>query len=142
MHPRAVRVDLLIVRPARLLLLGLTLAACSGGGGPTDIEFTVARLEIATNSCAQGVLEGETCAITVRAFAPDGTRIGRPVLRWFSSNPGIAEVERSGGAIQAKAPGRATITITNSTATVTIDATVLVVGSANKALAPAPGGSR
>ena len=107
----------------RGLILSLTAAACAGGSGPTAIEIPIGRLEIASNGCLS-VVEGDTCVIVVRAFSTDGQEIGNPVLRWFTSNSAIAQVEN--GTVSARSPGQATITVSNSTGSVSAQATARV----------------
>jgi hypothetical protein len=113
----------------RILIVCVALAACSGGSGPTAIEVPIARIDIASNDCI-GVVEGDTCTIVARAFGTNGTQIGNPVMRWFTSHPAIAEVQN--GRVTARSPGTATITVTNSTASVSAEATVRVLQDTNK----------
>ena len=98
-----------------LTVLGL---ACSGGsGGPTAIEIAVAGIEV-TQPCGV-VIEGENCQIGVRATAEDGRVIQNPVLR-YNSNSSAADVSDR-GLVTGLAAGSGTITVTNSTGSVTDD---------------------
>lgn len=106
-------------------LLAGALAACSGGsGGPTAIEIEIDSLAF-TSTCT-ALIPGDACRLTVEAFTENGQRIGNPVLRWTSFNSGVAVVD-NGGTVTARAPGEATIEVSNSTATVSARTLVRVL---------------
>jgi hypothetical protein len=104
------------------LLLMVPCVGCSESG-LTAIEIPIVSLEI-TNGCTV-MIEGSTCTVRVIAMTEDGQSITNPVLRWFSNSSSVA-VRNDRGLIEAVAPGAATVTVSNSTGTVS-DATSVTV---------------
>ncbi|MGH7549555.1 MAG: Ig-like domain-containing protein [Gemmatimonadota bacterium] len=100
------------------LAVGLAGAACSSGEGPTNIEIPIAELRI-TNACP-GMVEGNTCTLFAEAKTEQRAIVPNPVLRWFSSSSSVASVQENGGSalVTALGQGTATITVTNSSQTV------------------------
>lgn len=105
-------------------VLAGALLACSDGSGPTAIEIPIDSLAF-TSTCT-ALVPGDTCPLTVEAFTEDGQQIGNPVLRWTSFNSGVASVDTQ-GLVTARAPGEATIEVSNTTATVSVRTLVHVL---------------
>ena len=109
-----------------LPLAFLALAACSGGsGGPTAIEIPIDRREIA-GGCAAYLLPDERCQLQVRAITAQGQIVTNPVVRWASTDAGVASVDAR-GRVTARGPGAATIRVSNTTDTAIADRTVNVL---------------
>ncbi len=115
-------------RPATLiapfLLAGALVACNSDSGGPTAIEIAIESITF-TSTCT-ALIPGDSCRLTVEAFAEDGQKIGNPVLRWTSFNSGVASVSTE-GMVDARAPGEAIIEVSNTTATVSARTQVRVL---------------
>lgn len=110
---------------AMLSLLTLALiAACGGGGGPTAIEIPIAELDI-VQGCSS-IVEGQRCQIVVRALTAEGQQVSNPVLRWSSSNDGVASVSNR-GLVQAGGAGIVTIRVSNTTDTAKDQTTIYVL---------------
>ncbi|HUP20183.1 MAG TPA: hypothetical protein VM778_09550 [Gemmatimonadota bacterium] len=107
------------MRPMIRPLLGTALLAlaCSGGGGPTAIEIPIDRLELVL-SCGT-IPETQTCVFRAEAFSGE-QQVANPVLRWFTSNSTVATVEGAGSSatVLGRQTGQATITVSNSTGSV------------------------
>lgn len=122
------RVNQMHARMPLVAALAAALACSGGSGGPTAIEIPIAAIDV-TQPC--GVLiEGDQCQIGVRATSADGSTITNPVLRYISSNSGAADVTTAGVVI-GRAPGSATIFVTNSTGSVSDQFTATVLPSSN-----------
>ena len=117
------------IRSTILALLVIVPVAGCDESGPTAIEIPIATLEI-TNGCTV-MIEGSECTIGVIAMTEEGQSIINPVLRWFSSNPSVS-ILNDRGRIAAVAPGQATVTVSNSTETVSDDTRVTVLPNTGK----------
>lgn len=106
----------------RALVLGAsTLAfACSSSGGPTAIEIPIDRIVLVA-SCGF-LVENTTCSFRAQAFTAEDQLVDNAVLRWTSSNPGVATVEEQGttGLVRARQAGQAQITVSNTTGSVSV----------------------
>ncbi|MGH7556566.1 MAG: Ig-like domain-containing protein [Gemmatimonadota bacterium] len=109
------------------MAIGFAGPACDSGEGPTNIEIPIAQLSI-TNACP-GMVEGNTCTLFAEAKTEQGAIVPNPVLRWFSSSSSVASVQENGGSalVTALGQGSATITVTNSSQTVSDDSRVTVL---------------
>ncbi len=110
------------------LFLIAPLAACDESG-PTAIEIPIESLEI-TKPCAV-MIERSDCTIGVLAMTPEGQSIINPVLRWTSSSSAVS-IRNDRGLIFANAPGQATVTVSNSTGTVSANTRVTVLPNTAK----------
>lgn len=110
------------------LFLIAPIAACDESG-PTAIEIPIESLEI-TNGCTV-MIEGSQCTVGVIAMTPEGQSIINPVLRWSSSSS-VVSIRNDRGLIQANAPGQATVTVSNSTGTVSANTRVTVLPNTPK----------
>ncbi len=104
------------------------LAGC-GDSGPTAIEIPIESLEI-TSGCTV-MIEGSECTVRVIAMTPEGQSIINPVLRWTSSSS-VVSIRNDRGLIAANAPGQATVTVSNSTGTVSDNTRVTVLPNTAK----------
>jgi hypothetical protein len=112
----------------KLPVLGLLAlaAGCNSGGGPTAIEIPIDRLEIVA-ACG-AIAETETCTFRAEAFS--GTQqVANPVLRWSSSNSTVATVEEQGtsAVVRGRQSGQVSITVSNTTGTVSDSKTMHVI---------------
>ncbi|MGH7570509.1 MAG: hypothetical protein ACREMK_01515 [Gemmatimonadota bacterium] len=116
-----------IPRTIFALAIGLAGAACSGDEGPTAIEIPIAELRV-TGSCG-GMVAGSTCPLLAEAKTADGLVVANPVLDWFSNNPTIASVSgnSSSAVVTAHSEGNATVTVSNTSGTVSDDIRVNVL---------------
>jgi hypothetical protein len=114
MNIRATTLALFLIAP---------LAGCDESG-PTAIEIPIESLEI-TSGCTV-MIEGRECTVGVIAMTPDGQSIINPVLRWTSNSPAVV-IRNDRGLIFANAPGQATVTVSNSTGTVSAETRVTVL---------------
>jgi hypothetical protein len=112
------------IRTAVLALFLIAPLAGCNDSGPTAIEIPIESLEI-TSGCAV-MIEGRECTVGVIAMTPEGQSIVNPVLRW-SSNSSVVVIRNNRGLIAAVAPGAATVTVSNSTGTVSDDTRVTVL---------------
>lgn len=112
--------------PALTLALGVVGVACGNEEGPTSIEIDIEHLRI-LNGCA--IAEGDSCQLTAVAMTADSVPIPNPILRWSSSSSTVATVtgESSNATVRGNAIGSATITVSNSTFTVSDDVRVTVL---------------
>lgn len=107
-------------RSSTVSIVGLLLGvACSGSDGPTAIEIPIAEVRILSGVCA--ILEGGSCIMVAEAKTSDGVVVSNPVLRWSSSNSGVASVEGDGNSavVRGIAIGSANVIVSNTTGNVT-----------------------
>lgn len=117
------------IRAIVLALFFIAPIAGCGDSGPTAIEIPIESLDI-TRPCTV-MIEGSDCTIGVIAMTPEGQSIINPVLRWSSSSPAVS-IRNDRGLIRANAPGQATITVSNSTGTVSANTSVTVLPNTAK----------
>ena len=107
-----------------LLILTLALGAACSDGGPTAIEVPIASLEF-TTVCSP-LIEDTMCRPGVLATTAEGQAIANPILRWGTSNSTVLSVSNE-GVVRAESAGRATVTVSNSTGTVSAMQEILVL---------------
>lgn len=109
------------------MAIGFAGPGCDSGEGPTNIEIPITELHL-TTSCA-GMVSGNTCTLVAQARTNGGLIVPNPVLDWFSSNPTIASVSgsSSSGLVSAHTEGSATITVSNTSGTVSDETRVSVL---------------
>src|SRR5438105_4639845 len=91
-----------------VLVVAAAAASCSGGG---VTEVSVATITI--DPIPSALTPGATLQLSARALSSTGAAISGRTLTWSSSNAAVADVNAQSGLLTARAPGTATISVTD-----------------------------
>jgi hypothetical protein len=76
------------------LLLALPVAACDGGGGPTQQSQTVERVHVTPSEANLNV--GETVQLSAQGRDDDNAVVAGTAFSWVTLDPGVASVSTAG----------------------------------------------